>query len=93
MPLLLILLALLVPRVTVLFLWLFTKWLDGVFHTALWPILGFLFFPLTLLWYAAVQHWFGGQWTAVPIIGLVIAVLLDLSPTRSRRRRVVEPAT
>jgi len=69
-------------------LWLFTNWFEGVFNTALWPILGFIFLPLTLLWYTAVQHWFGGEWSAVPIIGMVIAVLVDLSPARPRRRTV-----
>ena len=90
MPLLVILFALLVPRITIALLWLLTTWFNGLFQTALWPIVGFIFLPLTLLWYSAVQHWFGGQWDAIPIIGLVIAVLIDLSPARGRRRRVVE---
>ena len=87
MPFVALILALLVPRVTIVWLWLFTMWFDRVFSTAFWPLLGFIFLPLTLLWYSAVQNWFGGQWTAAPIIGMVIAVLLDLSPTRLRGRR------
>jgi hypothetical protein len=89
MPLILILLALLVPRITILLLWLMTDWLNGLFQTLLWPIVGFIFLPLTFLWYAAVQHWFGGQWTLVPIIGLIIAVLVDISPAKPRRREVL----
>jgi hypothetical protein len=90
MPLLALIFGLLLPRVTIAFLWFFTHWFDRAFSTTLWPLLGFLFLPLTLLWYSAVQNWFGGQWTAIPIIGMVIAVLLDLSPTRARRRRRAE---
>ena len=87
MPLLVLLFALLVPRVTIVLVWLVSNWFDGIFNNALWPILGFIFLPLTLLWYSAVQHWFGGEWSAVPLIGLVIAVLIDLSPARPWRRR------
>jgi hypothetical protein len=88
MPLLVFLFALFVPRITVLLLWLGTNWFVGLFRTSLWPFLGFIFLPLSLLWYSAVQHWFGGQWSAIPIIGMVIAVLIDLSPAKGRRRRV-----
>ena len=87
MPLIIILLALLVPRIVTLLLWLLTNWFNGVFSTALWPVLGFIFLPLTLLWYSAVQHWFGGEWSTIPVVGMVIAVLIDISPARPRRRR------
>jgi hypothetical protein len=82
------LLALVLPRVTIALLWLLTPWFEGTFATTLWPLLGFLFMPTTLLWCSAVQNWFGGQWDIVPIVGLVIAVILDLSPTGLRRRRL-----
>jgi hypothetical protein len=68
-------------------LWLFTHWFRGVFETSLWPFLGFLFMPTTLLWYSAVHHWFGGHWTFWPILGMVAAVLIDLSPAGGRKRR------
>lgn len=90
MPCLLTFLALLTPRLVVALLWLFSRWFDGIFTTALWPILGFIFLPTTLLWYTAVQHWFAGQWTLWPIVGLVVALLIDASPAGGRRRRVVE---
>ncbi len=83
--------ALFVPRITIFVVWFCSNWFVGVFNTVLWPILGFVFLPLTLLWYSAVQHWFGGEWTVIPIVGMVIAVLIDLSPAGSRRRRVAEP--
>jgi hypothetical protein len=87
MPCLLALLALAAPRLVVALLWFFTGWFRGLFPSALWPILGFFFLPTTLLWYTAVQHWFGGQWTLGPVVGLVIALLIDLSPASGRRKR------
>jgi hypothetical protein len=53
----------------------------------LWPILGVIFLPTTLIWYSIVQHWFGGTWSTWPIIGLVIALLIDVSPFKGRRER------
>ena len=88
MPCLLTLVALAAPRLVIACLWLLTSWFRGIFPSLLWPILGFVFLPTTLLWYTAVQHWFGGQWTLWPIVGIVIALLIDVSPASGRRRRV-----
>ena len=88
MPCLMVLFALFVPRVVIALLWLFTQWFSGIFAIALWPVLGFIFLPTTLLWYTAVQHWFGGRWTLWPIVGIVIALLIDLSPASGRKRYV-----
>jgi len=86
-PCLFVVLALLTPRLVVALLWFFTRWFDGLFTTILWPVLGFIFLPTTLLWYTAVQRWFAGQWTLWPVIGIVIALLIDLSPAKGGRRR------
>lgn len=86
MACLLALLALMTPRIVVVLLWFFSHWFNGIFTTPLWPILGFLFLPTTLLWYTAVQHWFNGQWTLWPIVGLVLALLIDVSPAGGRRK-------
>jgi hypothetical protein len=86
MPCLFALLALLAPRVVILVLWFLTTWFQGLFDNLLWPILGFLFLPTTLLWYSAVQNWYGGQWGTMQIVGIVIALLVDLSPASGRRR-------
>jgi hypothetical protein len=87
MACLLTLLALATPRVVVVLLWLFSNWFNGIFDSRLWPLLGFIFLPTTLLWYTAVQHWFGGVWTLWPIVGIVIALLIDLSPAKGARRK------
>jgi hypothetical protein len=81
MPCFLVILALFLPRVVVLILWFFTDWFHGVFDVLLWPILGLIFLPLTLLSYSAVVNWYGGVWSIVPVLGLIFAVLLDLSPS------------
>lgn len=86
MPCLLALVALAVPRLVIVLLWLFTGWFQGIFATLLWPVLGFVFLPTTLLWFTAVQHWFGGHWGLWPVVGIVIALMIDLSPARGRRR-------
>jgi hypothetical protein len=91
MPCILVVLTLLTPRLVVALLWLFSRWFDGVFPSLLWPILGFIFLPTTLLWYTAVQHWFAGVWSFWPVAGLVLALLIDLSPAGGRRRRVESP--
>jgi hypothetical protein len=82
-----VLFALLTPRLVVVVLWFSTHWFDGVFTSLLWPLLGFVFLPTTLLWYVAVQHWFGGTWTFWPVVGLVIALAIDVSPASGRRRK------
>lgn len=86
MPCLLVLITLAAPRLAIALLWFFTTWFHGIFATILWPLLGFIFLPTTLLWYTAVQHWFAGQWTLVPVVGIVLALLIDLAPARGRRR-------
>ena len=85
MPCFVAILALITPRLVVAVLWFLTRWFEGMFPTLMWPILGFIFLPTTLLWYSAVQHWFGGQWTLWPVVGMVIALLIDVSPASGRR--------
>jgi hypothetical protein len=87
-PCLAILVALAAPRFLIVVLYFVSDFFTGVFPTPLWPILGFVFLPTTLLWYVSVQHWYGGQWNgAVQIAGIVIALLIDLSPASGKRER------
>jgi hypothetical protein len=85
MPCLFALLALITPRLVIILLWFFTAWFVGVFDNIVVPIIGFIFLPTTLLWYSVVVNWFAGQWTLWPVIGLIIAVLIDVSPASGRR--------
>ena len=85
MPCLLVAIALFIPRLLIAGLWLFTNWFGGLFDTLLWPVLGFIFLPTTLFWYTAVQHWYGGEWSVVPVIGIVLALMIDLSPAKGAK--------
>lgn len=86
MPCLFAIFALAAPRLLILVLFFFTTWFNGLFQSLLFPILGLIFLPTTLLWYTVVVHWFGGQWTLWPVIGLIIALAIDVSPASHRRR-------
>ena len=77
MPCLLAFFALATPRLLILGLWFLTSWFRGLFDFVLWPILGFLFAPTTLLWYSIVQNWYGGRWGTWQIVGVVVALMLD----------------
>ena len=88
MPCIGVLFALFTPRLMIVILWLFTGWFKGMFGTALWPVLGFFFLPTTLLWYTAVQNWWAGHWGVLQIIGLVIALMIDISPASGKRNRL-----
>ncbi len=85
MPCLVAILALITPRLLILLLWLSTRWFAGMLPNAIVGVLGFLLLPTTLLWYTAVQHWFGGAWTFWPVVGMVVALAIDLSPAKGRR--------
>lgn len=85
MPCFAVLLAFIAPRLLIAMLWLFTHWFDGLFANPAFPILGFFFLPTTLIWYTAVQHFWGGAWGIVQILGLALALSIDVSPASGRR--------
>lgn len=78
--------GLIFPRIAALVLYFFTSWFNGVFATVLWPILGFIFAPYTMLWYSVVMNWYGGSWSTLQLIVLAIAVLLDFSASGKSAR-------
>ncbi len=87
MPCLFALLALLIPRGVIACLWFFTHWFEGVFSGLMWPLLGFFFAPTTLLWYSVVQNVWGGEWGLLQIVLLIAAVMIDFSPSTSKKRQ------
>jgi hypothetical protein len=87
MPCFFVILGLLLPRLTILILWFFTSWFDGVFEHWILPVLGFIFLPLSTLWYSAVQQWYLGEWTFVPILLMVLSVIIDLSSHGNSARK------
>jgi hypothetical protein len=91
MPCLMVLLALVFPRLAIALLWLFTTFLDRAFHNSLiLLILGFLFLPLTSLVYAFIFNG-GHSVEGIYLVAIVIAALADLgllgTGHRSRRLR------
>jgi hypothetical protein len=90
----LVLLALLLPRVTLAAIFLLTSWFQTVFATWMWPVLGFLFMPYTTLAYLAAKLNTGaGEITSGWLVILIIAVVVDLGHWgggyRVRHRRVI----
>ena len=90
MPCLIGLIALFVPRLVIVLLFLLSNYLGRAYLTILWPLLGFFFMPLTTLAYAWGKNSYGSL-QGWPVAVLVIAVLLDLGIVGSgksfRRRR------
>ncbi len=66
-----------IPRLALLFLWILTPRLGNVFDTFIWPLLGFLFMPLTTIVYVlAYKPGHGlGFWGLIVVI---LALLVDL---------------
>ena len=90
MPCLLALIAYFFPRLVIILLFIFTRYLHNAYAGALWPVLGFIFMPLTTLAYAVAinQH---GSVTGVYAFLVILAALLDLGthgagPAARRRR-------
>ena len=78
MPCLLGLLALAVPRLVLVLVWLFCSgYLGRAYQTVLWPLLGFFFMPLTTLAYAFSMNR-GGSVSGWYLLLVVLAVLIDL---------------
>ncbi len=77
MPCLLVIVILAFPRIALVVMFLFTNYLERAYHGLLFPLIGFLFVPLTTLAYAWMVN------TRQPIAGinlviLIIAVVIDL---------------
>lgn len=75
MPILTLFFGYFFPRATIILLYFFTGWWKAAFDGVLLPVLGFIFMPLTVLWYGISEAYFS---SSVQTVGLVIAVLLDL---------------
>lgn len=78
MGFILVVVALVVPRVLMMIAFLMTDWFGRAFETRLWPLLGFLFLPYATLVYVAAMlnnhHALNGGWLALFIVALVVDV-------------------
>ena len=77
MPCCIGLLALLMPRLAIVLVVLFSDWLGSAYASNLWPLLGFFFLPLTTLAYAWAIH-AEGSVQGLYLVAVVLAVLMDL---------------
>ncbi len=88
------LLSLAFPRFVLLLLAIFSHYLHDAFQTRVWPVLGFLFMPVTTLAYAWSMHAYG-RVEGFGMVAVIVAVLLDLGlisiwgdeGRKARRRR------
>lgn len=76
MPCLLTLVVLMFPRVILVFLWLFSHFLDRAYHGLAIPLLGFIFLPITTIVYAWMVN-SGLPLQGINLVILILAVLLD----------------
>lgn len=75
----LIVIAVVVPRVMMFIAFLLTDWFGRAFETRLWPLLGFVFLPYTTLAYIAAMlnnnHALTGGWLVLFIAAIVVDVM------------------
>ena len=86
MPCLVVLMALVFPRLAIVLLFLFTSVLQRAYHSLLLVALGFLFLPLTTIVYAWVvngRHPLAGLY----LVAIIVAVLADLGMIGQGARR------
>jgi hypothetical protein len=82
------LLALLSPRLSIFFLWLYTDRMRLAFTSGLLAVVGFLFLPwTTLAWAVAYQPAHGVKGFGWFVVGLAVLVDLSSSLNGERRRR------
>jgi hypothetical protein len=89
MPCLVGCLALTAPRLAIVLVVFFSDYIGQAYESAIWPLLGFLFMPMTTLAYAwAINS--RGSVAGLHLLVVVIAVLIDLGlvgGSASKRRR------
>jgi hypothetical protein len=65
------------PRFAIILVVVFSDYIGRAYQTTLWPLVGFLFMPLTTLAYAwAINA--RGSVEGVHLVVVVVAVLIDL---------------
>jgi hypothetical protein len=78
-PCLFLLIAALSPRLAVILMWIFTPWVDRAFGPIIWPILGVLFLPITMLLYVILWNTNGHGVHGWEWILVIFGVFADLS--------------
>ena len=85
---LLVIISVLMPRLVLALIFLFTHGFSLAYKTIIWPLLGFIFMPYTTLAYMGAMIYNNHQITGGWLVILIIAVVIDLggqgSVARSR---------
>ena len=71
------LMALAFPRFVIVLVVIFSDYIGTAYQTTIWPLLGFVFMPVTTLAYAWAMH-SSGSVAGLQLVIVVIAVLIDL---------------
>ncbi len=86
-----VVLALMLPRIVMFAAWLLTDWFANAFESRLWPVLGFLFMPYTTLAYMAAMlrnnHELSGGWLAIVVVAVVFDIGHWNGASRHKKRR------
>lgn len=77
MPCLLVLIALVFPRIVLLVIFFTSNYLDRAYHNLILPLVGFIFLPLTTLAYAWAINSHGSV-DGLYLVAVIVAVLVDL---------------
>ena len=92
MPCLVGCLALSAPRFAIVLVVLFSDYIGRAYETTIWPVVGFLFMPMTTLAYAwAINS--SGSVSGIQLVVVVVAVLIDLGlvgGSAANQRRAAE---
>lgn len=87
------------PRLVLVVVFLFSRFVDRAVPppALIWALLGFVFAPTSFLWFCAVQNWYAGQWGCFQLLVLAFALAADFGSGgrgayEARRRRRGEAA-
>lgn len=89
MPVIVLLMLLMGPRLVIFLTWLFSNYFSRAYESNFWAFLGFLFMPYTTLCYAISVNNLGGL-SGLGLVVFVLGILLDLGVIgngASRRNR------
>jgi len=87
MPCLVLVLALISPRLALIAVWLLSNWLERAFDGWLLPVLGFVLLPWTTLAYAAMYTYGANEVTGFEWALVAFAFVVDLGALGGSRRR------
>jgi hypothetical protein len=89
MPLIILLMLLMGPRLVIFLTWLLSSYFDRAYASNFWPFIGFLFMPYTMLSYAIAVNNLGGL-QGLGLAVFILGILLDMGVFgggASRRRK------